>query len=101
METKVKVKCSYSEDCCDIDSEKCKSCVNNKKRSYYKPVEEPINWIPYPYIPYIPCDPYPYVFPYYEGTTTINIPSVWFDTVGVSSATTTTADTGSHYTCAD
>lgn len=41
--TKTKIKCPYSEDCCDIDSEKCASCLNNKKRSYYKPDEPDAN----------------------------------------------------------
>jgi len=29
--------CPYSEICCEVDGEKCKSCLNNKKRSYYVP----------------------------------------------------------------
>jgi len=44
--------CPYSEVCCEV--EKCKSCLNNKKRSYYVP--ESIS----PYYPYYPTMDIPY-----------------------------------------
>lgn len=65
---KTKVKCPYAEDCCDVDSEKCLSCLNNKKRSYYQPKQEWFWYRPHP----TTTDPYPYVWPYTicDGTTT-------------------------------
>lgn len=47
------IECPYSEVCCEVDSEKCKSCLNNKKRSYYVP-ERPSFPQYYPYNPNIP-----------------------------------------------
>jgi len=58
----VKVECSYKEDCSDV-KEKCTSCMNNKKRSYYRP-EQTWYWYYNPYHDYT-GDP-----PYYPLTTT-------------------------------
>ena len=46
-----KIDCPYKDVCCDVNTEKCVSCLNNKKKSYY---------IPYPYYPYRPSDFYQY-----------------------------------------
>lgn len=54
--TKGRVECPYRNDCCEADSEKCQSCINNKKRSYYRHKDY------YPYYPYYPPEPY---YPYY------------------------------------
>ena len=58
-----KVKCPYREDCIDVDSELCKNCLNNRKRSYYKPSYQ----YPYYWTPYYPNYPY---YPYWYTTTT-------------------------------
>ncbi len=47
--------CPYRADCLD-NGVMCATCVNNPKRSYFRPVE------PY-YIPYYPCVPY---YPYWQ-----------------------------------
>jgi len=59
MTTKILTECPYKYKCVDVDSEKCKSCLNNEKRSYYRP-EQP--YFIYPIYP-VYCQPY---YPYYE-----------------------------------
>ena len=60
------IECSYKLDCCDEGSKKCKSCLNNKKRSYYKSIEG--EWSgDYPYWGY---PPYPYPYWYIPSITT-------------------------------
>jgi len=56
------VDCPYEDKCLDYDK-KCSTCENNKRRSYYKPVD-------YPYYPYYPCYPYYPTYPYYTITCT-------------------------------
>jgi len=61
---KTKVKCPYSEKCIDVDK-KCNSCLNNEKRSYYRPES------------YY----YPYCQPFYQWTWTIPSISIGNDTI--------------------
>ena len=52
MTTKTKVKCPYADKCIDEGTSKCQSCLNNDKRSYYRP-SYPDCWYLYqPYYPY-------------------------------------------------
>ena len=53
MVTKTKVVCIYEDKCTDIDSELCKSCIHNEKKSYYQPIQ-PVYWPWYPVYPYWP-----------------------------------------------
>jgi len=65
--TKIAVECPYKDKCIDVGSPKCSHCLNNSKRSYYRPSSEE-----YPY--YLDYPWYPnfhwYYFPYYWDTTT-------------------------------
>ncbi len=75
------VDCSYEEDCSDYIKH-CETCLNNKKRSYYRPKTNRDDW----YYPY-----YPYIYPYY-----INIPSIWDDS-GAAGSPSITYTTSSYY----
>lgn len=46
------VQCPHREDCCDIDTDKCKQCANNKKRSYFSPIYVTYRRF-WPYYPYV------------------------------------------------
>lgn len=56
--------CPYRGRCTD-NGQKCDTCANNPKRSYYEPI------LPYlPYVPYVPWTPYPWQprpYPWYFG----------------------------------
>ena len=41
MKTKTRVECCYADKCNDVKSSRCVSCINNEKRSYYQPQNEP------------------------------------------------------------
>ena len=54
MAKKVEIKCPYSDKCTDVESAKCLTCLNNEKRSYYRPDNGYYYWYPFyqPYYPY-------------------------------------------------
>jgi len=76
MKTKTSVECPYSEKCSEVDTELCKSCVKNEKRSYWEPIFKWVDPVPYypPVYPYYPWyyNPFPtrqFYYPYrYEVT---------------------------------
>ena len=63
MTTEV-AECCYREDCIDVDTNKCRRCKNNRKRSYFNPVD----YWPRPY-DYTPWWWYPFTYPYAFTTT--------------------------------
>lgn len=66
MVTKTRVVCPYADKCVDVDSGKCTSCLNNEKRSYYRPDY----WYPNYQYPYYYDSYYPYWEPWKTTWTT-------------------------------
>ena len=66
---KTKVKCPHSEKCVDAGGVNCLSCVNNEKRSYYQPIQQPT----YPVFPCISPWRWEYhQYPYWDTVITIS-----------------------------